>query len=307
LIPDRVTAFRAAVLAGLFCVPSLMQSMTRGQLGVMSIFLAVAILYLYSKSKYVWTGLLFAFSVVLKLSPLAPLIILFLVKREWKVIIAACAGVFLFLLVLPSAVIGVDQNWFYLTEWNRILSQAASDNAQNSHLWEQLLTPFAADNQSLITVITRWVHPSESSLIANGNFWVKWGVRGFGGALLLLLAFVCRKKREEISPKRLILEYSLFPMLMLIFAPVSEIHHYTMLFIMFFPALLYLDELPTGSFAYQSLMLGVLIAFATHICGYIPPLDYWGFPVLGALMLWLVSFVFLAESDRKGGVAGRIA
>lgn len=299
LSADGYKGMRAAVMAALFCVPSLMQSMTRGQLGVMSVFLAVAILYLYAKRRDAWAGLLFAFSVVLKISPLAPLGLLFLVKRDWKVLLWACAGGLIFLFIVPSVVLGFDQNWFYLTEWHRVLSQAASDNAHNSHLWEQLLTPFAADNQSLTTAITRWIYPDESALLASGNSWIKWVVRGSGGLFILALAFFSRRKRAEIDVKRLMLEYSLFPVWMLIFAPVSEIHHYTMLFIMFFPALLYLQGLSKTSIAYQSLMWGVLIAFSTHICGYIQPLDYWGLPVLGSLIFWLVSFIFIARNRTE--------
>ncbi|MFC1480402.1 glycosyltransferase family 87 protein [Candidatus Omnitrophota bacterium] len=295
LAKDRSVGMRAAVMAALFCVPSLLESMTRGQLGVISVFLAIAILYLYVGRRIVWAGLLFAFAVVLKVSPLAPLVVLFLVKREWKMCAVILLGFFFFVWALPSFVLGTDQNWFFLTEWNRILSHAASDAGHESHIWGQLVTPFDQDNQSLYAVATRWVWPSEEVLISHGNFWVRWASRTFGAVALFMLAFVSRRKRAQTSQKQLMLEYSLFPMLMLLVSPVSEIHHYTILFVMFLPTFLYLDELPKNSVSYQSLMWGALIAAVTHILGYVKPFDYWGFPAIGALVFWCVLFVFLAR------------
>ncbi|NQT22904.1 MAG: DUF2029 domain-containing protein [Candidatus Omnitrophica bacterium] len=298
LVQDRLVGMRAAVIAALFCLPSLVESMTRGQTGVISVFLAIAILYLYVRGRTVWAGLLFAFAVVLKVSPLAPLIVLFLIKREWKMCAAVCLGLFFFVWVLPSIVLGTDQNWFFLTEWNRILSHAISDAGHESHLWGQLVTPFAPDNQSLYAVLTRWIWPSEAALVNHTNFWVRWGVRAFGAVALFMLAFVSRWKRSQISQQRLVLEYSLFPMLMLLVSPVSEIHHYTILFVMFLPTFFYLDELPRNSMSYQSLMWGAIIAALTHPMGYIHPFDQWGIPAIGALVFWCVLFVFLARNKR---------
>ena len=297
LAKNRADGMRAAVLATLFCVTAYLETMARGQLGVMSVFQAVAILYLYVKGRKVWAGLLFAFSVVLKASPLAPLIFLFLVKREWRMCVAIFLGIVFFAWIFPSLVLGVDQNWFYVTEWNRIMSHAASDAGHQSHIWDQLVTPFAPDNQSMYAAVTRWVWPSEEVMISYGNFWVRLGTRAFGAIALFMLCFICRKKQAEISTRRLMLEYSLFPMLMLLVSPVSETHHLTMLFLMFVPAFLYLDELSPKSLAYQGIMWGALIAFVAHIMGYIQPFDHWGFSGVGAFVFWCVLFIFLARKS----------
>ena len=299
LTQDRSTGMRIAFVSALFCVPSFVESMTRGQLGVIGIFLAVAVLFLYAREKLVWAGLLFAFSVTLKVSPMAPLIVLFLVKREWKMCLAIFIGLVLFVLLFPSIVLGPEQNWFFLTEWNRILTHAVSDAGYKSHLWTQLITPFASDNQSLYAVITRWAWPSEGALMGSTNMLIRWGVRGFGAILLAMLAFVSRRRRQEISQNRLILEYSLFPMLMLLVSPVAEIHHFTMLFIMFLAALFYLEEMPANTASYQVLMWSVIFGAVTHILGYVEPFDEWGVPAIGALIFWCVLFVFLARDGRK--------
>ncbi|MFC1576284.1 glycosyltransferase family 87 protein [Candidatus Omnitrophota bacterium] len=299
LARDRSSGMRAAIIAALFCVPSFLETLTRGQVGVISVFLAIAVLYLYVRGRTIWAGILFAFAVVLKVSPLAPLIVLFLVKREWKMCAAVCLGFFFFALVFPSLVLGAEQNWFFLTEWNRILSHAVSETGHTSHLWNQLMTPFASDNQSLYAVFTRWAWPSEAALESHTNFWLRWGVSAFGAAALLALAFISRRKRSQISQERLVLEYALFPTLAILVSPVTEIHHYTIFFVLFLPTFLYLDELPRNSVFYQSLMWSAIIAAVTQILGYVEPFDHLGFPVIGALVFWCVLLVFLARSSLK--------
>jgi len=299
LAKDRPTGMRAAVMAALFCIPPMVESMTRGQVGVMSVFLTIAILYLYVQKKTVWTGILFAFSVVLKTSPLAPLVVFFLVKREWKVLIAALAGVLFFAFIFPSLVLGAGLNWSYMNQLHSTLNFAISSTRDQSPLWSQLATPIAWDNQSLYAVFTRWACPTETDLLARGNFLIKWGTRLFGTLALLALAFVSRRKRSDISQKRLMLEYSLFPILMLLVSPVSEIHHYATFFALFFPVFLYLDELPRNSASYQALAWSSLIAGITLALGYSKTVGMWGLPAVGALIFWCVSFIFLTRLKNR--------
>ena len=174
-----------------------------------------------------------------------------------------------------------------------MLSYAVSSTIEESPLWNQLASPVAWDNQSLYAVFTRWACPTESALAALGDFWMRLGVRVFGVAALSILAFVSRRKRSQISQNRLILEYSLFLVLMLLISPVSEIHHYTIFFVPFLAVFLYLDELPRNSASYQCIMWGSFIAGLTLLSCYIPPCGIWGFPAIGALLFWCVSLSLL--------------
>ncbi|MDD5427713.1 MAG: glycosyltransferase family 87 protein [Candidatus Omnitrophica bacterium] len=290
---------RAAVMAILFCMPSILESITRAQTGVMVAFFAVAILYLYMKGWGVWAGILFAFAVVLKSSPLAFLIVFFIVKREWKIVASAALGILFFALAFPSLVIGPERNWLFLNEWHNTLSQAVSSTGKNSRIWGQLATPISADNQSLYATLTRWFYQTETNLAAYGNFWVKWGVRAFSGIALVALAFVSRRKKGPSSPNRIMLEYSLFAILMLLASPVNEMHHYTVFFSIFFPIFLYLDDLPRNSLSYQALMWSSLLAFLAQAVGHLGPFDEWGVPSVATLIIWCVSFAFLARPKNK--------
>lgn len=298
LAQDRSAGKRAAIMAILFCLPSLLESMTRAQTGVIIAFLAIAILYLYMKGWVVWAGILFGFSVVLKSSPLAFLIVFFIVKREWKIVAASLLSILFFAWAFPSLVIGADRNWLLLNEWKNALTHAAASNGHDSRLWGQLATPISAGNQCLYAVVTRWVGQHESNLAAHGNFWVKFGTNAFSATALFLLAFVCRRKRPELSRERLMLEYSLFVILMLLASPFNEIHHFTIFFVIFLPVFLYLDKLPRNSLSYQSLMWSSIIAGLTQTLGHVGPYNEWGFPAMGALLLWFMALVFLMVSKN---------
>lgn len=299
LVENRKSGIRASILAALFCIPPLLEAITRGQPDVMVTFMAVAVLYLYIKKKDIWAGLILAFAVALKVSPLAPLIVLFLAKREWKIVISFIAGMVFFVLVLPSLIIGTEQNWFFLTEWNRIMSHAVSENGHQSHIWAQLVTPFADDNQSLYAAITRWVWPSESVLVANSNHLLRWTVRIFSLIAIAILAFFSRRKREKTPQKQLVLEYSLFTVLVFFASPVASLHHYIILYLMFLAAFFFLEDVPRGSIAYQSLSWSALVAFFAYLLGLVArePFCYLGFPVVGTLIFWSVLVVFLARNS----------
>ena len=297
ILREHPSGMQTVVTAVIFSIGPLVETMTRGQIDVLIVFLAVAVLYLYMRDKHVWAGFILAFATVLKVSPLAPLFFLFLAKKEWKVCIAFCIGVLFFVLLLPSCCLGIGRNWFFLTEWNRIMSHAVSDLGHESHIWAQLATPFALDNQSLYAVLTRWVRPSEAALIMSGNFWIKWSVRGMGILSLSLLIFLCRGKKIKIGPEQLMLEYSLFSTLMILFSPVVSLHHYVVFYMLFLAVFSYAYKRPDCSFGHRHLTWGALIASVFCILGQASrrPFGAWGLPLIGAMIFWAISVLFLAK------------
>ena len=301
LVQDRRVGRRATLLAALFFLPPLLEVMTRGQIDGIISFFAIAVLSLYLNKKVVWAGILLSFVVALKISPLAPLLVLFIVKREWKMCIAFFLGLFFFVWVYPTVCLGADRNWVLLTQWDSIMNSAVSNLGYKSPLWTQLVSPFAEDNQSLYAVFTRWFWPSEAGLIGHSNIFIKWGVRIGGGVMLAGLAFVSRWKSFPSDRKQIVLEFSLFTVLMFFVSPVASLHHYIILYVMFLATFLYLEELPQRSGAYQSLMWGAIIAFLSFFLGWCfrQPFGYWGFPVIGTFVYWGVLFVFLVKNSFR--------
>jgi hypothetical protein len=290
-------------LAMVFCFPMLLNTLTRGQFGIITLFFEAAIFYSYLAHRRLLTGLLLALAVALKISPLAFLVFFFLMKREWKILMSTAVGFGLFFLLLPGLAIGFRQNWELLKIWQGLMSISQSDGAYHNYLWAQLFTPFAGDNQSLYAVVTRYAWPSEVQFIGHSNAIVRF-ITSALGVLLLALPFA---KAREASPSpakdsvRLLAEFSLFPMLMLFTSPVTQIHHYTVTYFLFLAALMMMDRTSRGSRTYQCLMGSLWTCALCLTLGMVIPLmGYWGLPLWGSMLLWSVVLCSLNKESVHG-------
>ena len=115
------------------------------------------------------------------------------------------------------------------------MSVSQSSTAYQHYLWGELFTPFAEDNQSLYAVITRFASRDETQFIGHSNALVRYITSGLGLLLLALPFLKTRKTSPDPAqdPLRSLAEFSLFPMLMLFTSPVTQIHHYTVIFFLF--------------------------------------------------------------------------
>jgi len=286
-------------LAMVLCLPILLNTLTRGQFGIITLFFMASIYYNYLAERKILTGFLLALAVALKISPLAFLVFFFLMKREWKILLYTTIGFGLFFFLLPSLAIGFHRNWELLRIWQSLMSISQSDGAYHSYLWAQLFTPFAGDNQSLYAVVTRFAWPSEAQFIGYSNAFVRHMTSGLGILLLALPFFRTRSAVSETArdPLARLTEFSLFPMLMLFDSPVTQIHHYTVIYFLFLVSLLWMDRIPRGSRIRKflgfslwacalSLTLGMLFSKAGIL----------GFPLWGSMLLWGVVILCL---DRE--------
>ena len=276
-------------LAMFFCLPMLLNTLTRGQFGIISLFFMAAIFYSYLTRRKVLAGLLLALAVALKISPLAFLVFFFLMKREWRILLSTAAGFGLFFFLLPSLAIGFHQNWELLKIWQSLMAASQSDTAYRHYLWGELFTPFAEDNQSLYAVVTRFVWHSQAHFIRHYSTIVRWITTGIG-IVLLALPFVKAKKTSPVpaqDPLRSLAEFSLFPMLMLFASPVTQIHHYTVVYFLFIAALMIMDRVPRGSWTRKCLGFGLWTCALSLTLGMIVPvMGYWGIPLWGSMLLW---------------------
>ena len=276
-------------LSLIFCLPMLLNTFSRGQLGIISLFFEAAIFYTYLARHKVLTGFLLAFAVTLKISPLAFLVFFFLMKREWKILISAATGFVLFFFLFPSLAIGFQQNWNLLKTWRELMSISQSDTAYQHYLWGELFTPFTDDNQSLYAVVTRFAWPSGAQFIGHSNALVRFITSGVG-VLLLALPFIKTQAispSPEKSPLRLLAEFSLFPMLMLFTSPVTQIHHYTVVYFLFLAALMMTGRLEHGSRAAKLLLVSIWICALSLTFGMIfTAVGNLGIPLWGSMLLW---------------------
>jgi len=218
-------------------------------------------------------------------------------------------GFCLFFFLLPSLAIGFHQNWELLKIWQGLMSASQSDTAYQHYLWGELFTPFAEDNQSLYAVITRFVWLSEPPFIGHSNTLVRFITSGLG-LVFLALPFIRARSissSPEKDPLRSLAEFSLFPMIMLFTSPVTQIHHYTVVYFLCLAALMIMDHIPHGSWSHKYLAVSLWTCALSLALGMIIPLlSYWGIPLWGSMFLWsavlytLHSLPTVASAENAG-------
>lgn len=287
-------------LSAIFCIPLFLNTLSRAQLGILMLFFTTACFYTYLKNWKFITGLLLGFAITLKISPLSYLIFFFLFKKEWKILTSTFLSLIFFLFIYPSMILGVRQNWELLKIWQDLMSLGSLDKAYTSYLWNELFTPFAADNQSLYAVMTRLVWHSEKAFVGASNNLIRTLTSSFGLLLLALLFWKRLPAKPAASQDRvqLLAEYSLYPMLMLFASPVSQIHHFTNLYLLFLGAILLTPRYPVPSKTHLLLLFSIWITAVFIVMGFIleKPLGYMGVQLWGSMFLWGVVLFSLSKN-----------
>ncbi|GAC1451742.1 MAG: hypothetical protein NVSMB9_36700 [Isosphaeraceae bacterium] len=201
-----------------------------GNNNLVILFLIVSCLLAWRKGYDVLAGLILALAISYKVTP-ALFLPYFLYKRSWRTVGASFVGLGLFLVVIPSLVIGPTFNGVCLATW-----------------WRRMLSPFLEKgvisqqevNQSMVGVLTRLLSDPRTGngrydvqLALNLVTWPPWVVglvvKGAAGGMVGLLAWFCRTKTGRREDHRLFGEFALVVLTMLFVSERSWKHHYVTL------------------------------------------------------------------------------
>ncbi|MBV8267631.1 MAG: DUF2029 domain-containing protein [Planctomycetaceae bacterium] len=198
-----------------------------GNNNLVILFLVVSMLYAWRKGYDVLAGLVLALAISYKITP-ALFVPYFLSKRSYRAVGATILGLGLFLLVVPTLVIGPTFNAECLGMW-----------------WYRMLRPFVVKdvvsvqevNQSMVGVLTRLLTAAKVGtgrynlhLAVNVVSWpprlVSLLIKGLSVGLVGLLAFFCRTKADRRTDPRLMGEFALVVLTMLFVSERSWKHHF---------------------------------------------------------------------------------
>ena len=217
--------FRSLIL--LLSLRPILGDLHHGNNNLVILFLIVAMFYAWRCGYDVVAGLLLALAASYKVTP-ALFFIYFAYKRSWRTVGWGALGLVLFLLIVPSAIIGPQFNWECLTTWcQRMVTPFVAGRAKS----------FQESNQSLFGVLTRLLTEMmpgkgryEVHLDLNLASWPPWLVgyliKAVALSLLGLLAFLCRTPAKNRRDSRLLGEVALVVLTMLFVSERSWKHHY---------------------------------------------------------------------------------
>jgi hypothetical protein len=208
----------------------ILSDLHHGNNNLLIMFLVVASLYAWRKGYDVLAGLILALAISYKVTP-ALFVLYYAYKRSWRTVGATLLGMVLFLLVVPSLILGPRFNWECLSMW-----------------WHRMINPFLAKgegspqevNQSMVGVLTRLLTESkigsdrydvhiDLNLLAWPRPLVGMLIKALSVGLLGLLALLCRTKAARRDDPRLLGEFSLIVLTMLFISERSWKHHYVTL------------------------------------------------------------------------------
>lgn len=208
----------------------ILSDLHHGNNNLLILFLIVSALYAWRTGYDVLAGLILGLAISYKVTP-ALFVPYFLYKRSYRTVAATAAGMGLFLLVIPSVVIGPHFNFECLSMW-----------------WHRMMTPFLVNdvvskqeiNQSMVGVLTRLLTETPTGgarydvhLDLNVASFPPAVVKPFLKALSLglvgLLALFCRTKSTRRDDPRLFGEFCLVVLTMLFVSERSWKHHYVTL------------------------------------------------------------------------------
>jgi alpha-1,2-mannosyltransferase len=201
-----------------------------GNNNLLILFLIVSCLYAWRKGYDVLSGLILGLAIAYKVTP-ALFVPYFLYKRSWRTVGATFVGLALFLVVMPSAILGPTFNWQCLTTW-----------------WQKMLSPYLEQgvasqqeiNQSMVGVVMRLLTDAKTGtgrydvhLDVNLASWspeiVSYLVKALSIGCVGLLALVCRTRTNRRDDARLFGEFALVVLTMLFVSERSWKHHYVTL------------------------------------------------------------------------------
>jgi alpha-1,2-mannosyltransferase len=217
--------FRSLVL--LLSLRPILGDLHHGNNNLLILFLVVAVFYAWRKGYDVGAGLLLGLAAAYKVTP-ALFFVYFAYKRSWRTVGWGILGLGIFLLLVPSIVVGPQFNGECLGLWfHRMVTPFVVKGATSPQL----------QNQSLIGVISRLLSDwttglgrYQVSLDLNLASWppklVGQLTRGMAVALIALLAYLCRTRTTDRRDPRLLGEVALVVLTMLFVSERSWKHHY---------------------------------------------------------------------------------
>jgi len=226
---ERPFAMWGKLLAIALSLRPIAGDLTHGNVNLLILFLIVLSLLAAAHRYHLLAGVLLGLSIACKVTP-ALFVLYFLWKRSWTTLLGIAASLVVFVLLIPAGVFGWSNNLDYLESWH-----------------QQMVAPYAAGvvssehkNQSLPGLLHRMLsdepsfsdYDGDRKIVLEMHNLVDWDRPIVQGIVLVCMALfagltmlACRGSCEDRSRLRLIAEFSIVILGMLLFCERTWKHH----------------------------------------------------------------------------------
>ena len=270
-------------------IPPLLNTLTRGQLGTLSLYLTLLPFLLDQRGKKFSAGFILGFGIILKMSPLMILPFYFLLQKNWRALAGCICGGFVF---------GPSLSFEYLKTYFHTIAEASSDRVRQSYLWDELFTPFASDNQSFFALFTRFYWKNEINFLWKSNLVSRLSNLGLMASLMAGItgAYFFKSKNSVLAAaasksKFDFVIFSLLSCVMLFTSPITQPHHYTPLVLLAASSFLIMRSNRNLRGILISAMVISLTGFSVGIL--FEPYALAGWPFWSSLFFWITVLVSL--------------
>jgi len=109
------------------CCIFFMDVLTRGQFGLLLLFCIMLTLFGWLTKRKWLAGLALGFAIAIKITPAGLLLVFFLLKREFKLLLWSCAGLIIFSVCIPSVFFGLEETIELLLVWVKTVPTTVFD------------------------------------------------------------------------------------------------------------------------------------------------------------------------------------
>lgn len=272
---DFAVPLGVMVLAVLFSARPIWGDITHANINIFVFFEIALAWWLFVNHRDLMAGVIIGLAIVTKVTP-GLLLVYFLYKRAWRVVLGAGVGLFLFAGLVPTLILGLERNLVLLDGWFSLIIRP--------YLFHGFVTLEAA-NQSLSGTLIRvlwylkWmkVQMLTADLLPPG-FAERFGtelypmarpasllgatlIRAVNLSIIAALAWLCRTPTTDRRNPRLLLELSLVLVAMLLLSERTWKHHLTTLPIIYLGVWLTLLCYPWPRRTMKILLAGLALQF----------------------------------------------
>ena len=262
------------LMALVFSFRPIISDIQHGNLNIFVLVWVALAWVCYVRQRDYLAGIFLALAIVTKITP-ALLLVYFLYKREWRVVLATAVGLFLFVLVIPAIYLGWSRNIEFLTTWFNMLVRPyamegfASIEIANQSLYGTLLRVLSnheilsIEHMSVQQAYQVGMQDMARPLTTVGRLMrpaISIGVLG-------ALAWFCRGSAKKRDDAGLWLEFALVLVAMLLLSERTWKHHATTLTLVYLIVWYCLTIFPTTQLFRSLFVAGLVLQLLLLVIG----------------------------------------